>query len=88
MQPTMTAADWLRRAADAWEQAEAIVDPRARAVRLTIAEGYQRLAKHAALLANSPNPYGKLAQRPTSRWLLRLSPMKRYARPLRLVPRA
>jgi hypothetical protein len=49
MRPTITTADWLRRAAEAWEQADDTDDPKVRAARLTIAEGCQRLARHAAL---------------------------------------
>jgi len=51
MQPTT--ADWLRRAADAWSEAEADAtqDQEARRAKVILAEGYQRLAKHAAFLA-------------------------------------
>jgi hypothetical protein len=73
----MTTADWLRRAAEAWEQAEATADPKARAARLALAEGYQRLAQHAALLADSPDPYSTIALRSAWRWRPHLPPMKR-----------
>jgi hypothetical protein len=52
MQPTMTTADWLRRAADAWSAADTTVDPEARRARILVAEGCERLAKHAAFLAD------------------------------------
>ncbi len=52
MQPTMTTADWLRRAADAWSEADTTQDPEARRVKVILAEGYERLAKHAAYLAD------------------------------------
>lgn len=51
MQPTMTTADWLRRAADAWSEADATADPDAKRVKVILAKGYERLAKHAAYLA-------------------------------------
>jgi hypothetical protein len=51
MQPTMTTSDWLRRAADAWSEADATADSEARRVKVTLAEGFERLAKHAAFLA-------------------------------------
>ncbi len=51
MQPTMTTADWLRRAADSWTEADAIADPELRKAKVLIAEGCERLAKHAAFLA-------------------------------------
>jgi hypothetical protein len=54
MHPTVTAADWLRRAADAWSEADATQDQEARRVKVILAEGFERLAKHAAyLLASS-----------------------------------
>ena len=52
MQPTMTTADWLRRAADAWAEADMTQDQEARRVKVILAEGYERLAKHAAYLAD------------------------------------
>ena len=51
MQLTMTTADWLRRAADAWSEADATTDPQVRHAKVLIAEGCERLAKHAAFLA-------------------------------------
>jgi hypothetical protein len=51
MQPTMTTADWLRRAADAWSEADATTDPKVRHAKVLIAEGCERLARHAAFLA-------------------------------------
>ena len=51
MQPTMTTADWLRRAADAWSEADATQDQEARRAKILVAEGCERLAKHAAFLA-------------------------------------
>jgi hypothetical protein len=51
MQPTMTTADWLRRAADAWSEADATTDPQVRHAKVLIAEGCERLAKHASFLA-------------------------------------
>jgi hypothetical protein len=48
----MTTADWLRRAADAWSEADATTtDPEVRRAKVLIAEGCERLAKHAAFLA-------------------------------------
>ncbi len=52
MLQTMTTADWLRRAADAWDEADAIQDRAARHMKVTLAEEYERLAKHAAYLAH------------------------------------
>jgi hypothetical protein len=52
MLQTMTTADWLRRAADAWDEADAIHDREARHAKITLAEEYERLAKHAAYLAH------------------------------------
>ena len=49
---TMTTADWLRRAADAWDEADAIQDRKASRTKVTLAEEYERLAKHAAYLAH------------------------------------
>jgi hypothetical protein len=51
MQPAMTTAEWLRRAADAWSEADATQDQEARRIKIILAEGYERLAKHAAFLA-------------------------------------
>ena len=48
----MTTADWLRRAADAWSEADAAQDPELRRVKVILAAGYERLAKHAAYLAD------------------------------------
>jgi hypothetical protein len=53
MQPTMTTADWLRRAADAWSEADATTDPEVRPAKVLIAEGCERLARHAAFLVDS-----------------------------------
>jgi hypothetical protein len=64
MQPTLTTAYWLQRAADAWAQAEALDDPKVRAVRLLIAEGCQRMADHAALLANLQTQERLISKRP------------------------
>lgn len=47
----MTTAEWLRRAADAWSEADATVDPKARHAKVVLAEGFERLAKHATFLA-------------------------------------
>ena len=52
MLQTMTTADWLRRAADAWDEADAIQDREARHTKVALAEEYERLAKHAAYLAH------------------------------------
>ena len=49
---TMTTADWLRRAADAWDEADAIQDRESRRTKVTLAEEYERSAKHAAYLAH------------------------------------
>ena len=51
MQPTMTSSDWLRRAADASTEADATAGPEVRHANVLIAEGCERLAKHAAFLA-------------------------------------
>jgi hypothetical protein len=51
MQPTMTTADWLRRAADARSDADATSDPEVRRAKVLITEGCERLAKHAVFLA-------------------------------------
>ena len=56
MAPTFTTAYWLMKAADAWSQAETTQDQEARRIKLTIAEGYERLAKHAASLAAADQP--------------------------------
>jgi hypothetical protein len=53
MQPTMTTGDWLRRAADAWSEADATQDQEASRVKVILAEGFERLAKHTAYLASS-----------------------------------
>jgi hypothetical protein len=50
MGPTFSTAYWLMKAADAWSQAETMQDQEARRIKLTIAKGYERLAKHAASL--------------------------------------
>ena len=52
MLQTVTTADWLRRAADAWDEADAIQDREARHTKVALAEEYERLAKHAAYLAH------------------------------------
>jgi hypothetical protein len=52
MLQTMKTADWLRRAADAWDEADAIHDREARHTKVALAEEYERLAKHAAYLAH------------------------------------
>jgi hypothetical protein len=57
----MTTADWLRRAAGAWDEADAIQDGKARHTKVTLAEEYERLAKHAAYLTH----YGTYACRMT-----------------------
>ena len=49
---TMTTADWLRRAADVWDEADAANDPEARQAKVKLAAEYERLAKHAAYLAH------------------------------------
>lgn len=46
-----TAADWLARADEARALAQRLVEPSARATMLGIAEGYEKLARHAALWA-------------------------------------
>jgi hypothetical protein len=51
MQPTMTTAEWLRRAADLWSDADATQDQEERRIKIILAEGFERLAKHAAFLA-------------------------------------
>jgi hypothetical protein len=63
MQPTMTTAEWLRRAADAWSEADTTQDPEVRRVKVILAEGYERLAKHAAHLADydAPAAHGRLS---------------------------
>jgi hypothetical protein len=61
MGPTLTTAYWLMKAADAWSQAETTQDQEARRIKLTIAEGYERLAKHAASLAEADQPPEKKA---------------------------
>ena len=48
----MTTADWLRRAADVWDEADAAQGPEARQAKVNLAEEYERLAKHAAYLAH------------------------------------
>jgi hypothetical protein len=52
MLQTTTTADWLRRAADAWDQADAIQDREARHTKVALAEEYERLAKHAACVTH------------------------------------
>lgn len=56
MAPTLTTAYWLMKAADAWSQAETTQDQEAKRIKLTIAQGYERLAKHAASLAAADQP--------------------------------
>ena len=53
MRPTMTAAYWLRRAADTRSEADAAHDQEARRVKVILAEGFERLAKHTAHLADA-----------------------------------
>ena len=53
MQPTVTTAEWLRRAAETWSEADATQDQEARRVKVILAEGFERLAKHTAYLASS-----------------------------------
>jgi hypothetical protein len=70
----MTTADWLRYAANMWTEVDATEDRDARRVKLLLAEGYERLAKHAAYLADDGanslvgRPSGK--RRYASRWKL------------------
>jgi hypothetical protein len=64
MEQTFTTEYWLQRAADACTQADAIVDPKARAARLLIAEGCQTMAKHAALLADMAAYEQQIINRP------------------------
>lgn len=47
--PLLTAAQWLARADEARELAQQLSDTAARETMLGIAEGYERLARHAAL---------------------------------------
>ena len=47
----MTTAEWLRRAADLWSDADATQDQEGRRIKIILAEGFERLAKHAAFLA-------------------------------------
>jgi len=49
--PLLTAAEWLVRADDARELAQQLSDTAARETMLGIADGYERLARHAALWA-------------------------------------
>jgi hypothetical protein len=69
MQPTMTTAEWLRRAADLWSDADATQDQEGRRIKIILAEGFERLAKHAAFLAEGDaypsvdNVYPSLALR-------------------------
>jgi hypothetical protein len=56
MAPTLTTAYWLMKAADAWSQVETTQDQEAKRIKLTIARGYERLAKHAASLAAADQP--------------------------------
>ena len=49
--PLLTAAQWLARADEARELAQQLSDAAARETMLGIAEGYERLARHAALWA-------------------------------------
>ena len=55
----MTTADWLRRAADAWSEADAAQDQEARRAKILVAEGCERLATHAAFLAEG-NAYPRV----------------------------
>jgi hypothetical protein len=52
MGPTITTADWLRRAADAWSEADAEQDQEAKRAKVILAEGCERLAKHTAYLTD------------------------------------
>jgi hypothetical protein len=47
--PLLTAAQWLARADEARELAQHLSDAAARETMFGIAEGYERLARHAAL---------------------------------------
>ncbi len=49
--PLLTAAQWLVRAEEARELAQQLSDTAARETMFGIAEGYERLARHAALWA-------------------------------------
>jgi hypothetical protein len=51
-----TAAHWLVLAEDSKATAEQLHDPSAKRMMLTIAAGYDRLARHAALLASTRIP--------------------------------
>ena len=51
MQPTMTTGEWLRRAAEAWSEADATVDPKAGTRESSSRRRIKRLAKHATFLA-------------------------------------
>ena len=64
MQPTMTTGDWLRRAADAWSEADKAQDQEARRAKVILADGFERLAKHAAFLAegNAYPSVGRLSE--------------------------
>lgn len=49
--PLLTAAEWLARADEARELAQQLSDTAAKETMLGIADGYERLARHAALWA-------------------------------------
>ena len=49
--PLLTAAEWLARADEARELAQHLSDTAAKETMLGIADGYERLARHAALWA-------------------------------------
>ena len=51
--PLLTAAQWLARSDEARELAQQLSDTAARETMFGIAEGYERLARHAALWAQS-----------------------------------
>jgi hypothetical protein len=56
MSEIRTAAHWLILAEDAKATAEQIHDPSAKRTMLAIALGYEKLARHAALLASTRMP--------------------------------
>ena len=51
--PLLNAAQWLARADEARELAQQLSDTAARETMLGIADGYERLARHAALWAQN-----------------------------------
>jgi hypothetical protein len=56
MSGTPTAAHWLIRAEDTRFEAEQMHDSEAKRMMLGIAAGYEKLARHAALLASKKFP--------------------------------